>query len=77
MYDFTTELASFAPPRPEQQALFAALAGRQADVDRFLGVLTGAVPIPEFFSPRNLLRILGVRGLAAMALRGRSRAAAG
>jgi 2-polyprenyl-6-methoxyphenol hydroxylase-like FAD-dependent oxidoreductase len=77
MYDFTTELASFAPPRPEQRALFAALAGRQADVDRFLGVLTGTVPMAEFFSPRNLLRILGVRGLAAMALRGRSRAAAG
>jgi 2-polyprenyl-6-methoxyphenol hydroxylase-like FAD-dependent oxidoreductase len=77
MYEFTTELASFAPPRPEQRALFAALAGRPADLDRFLGVLTGTVPMAEFFSPRNLLRILGVRGLAAMALRGRSRAAAG
>jgi hypothetical protein len=77
MYEFTTELASFAPPRPEQQALFAALAHRQADVDRFFGVITGAVPLADFFSPRNLLRILGVRGLAAMALRGRRQAAAG
>jgi 2-polyprenyl-6-methoxyphenol hydroxylase-like FAD-dependent oxidoreductase len=77
MYDFTTELASFAPPRPEQQALFAALARRQADVDRFLGALTGTVPLPEFFAPRNLLRILGVRGLASMALRGRRPAAVG
>ena len=77
MYDLTTELAAFAPPRPEQQALLAALASRQADVDRFLGVLTGTVPPGEFFSARNLLRILGFRGLAAALLRGRPRAAAG
>jgi 2-polyprenyl-6-methoxyphenol hydroxylase-like FAD-dependent oxidoreductase len=42
MYEFTGELASFAPLRAEQQALFAAGAGRQAEIDRFLGVLTGA-----------------------------------
>jgi hypothetical protein len=77
MYDLTTELAAVAPPRPEQQALLAALASRQADVDRFLGVLTGTVPPGQFFSARNLLRILGFRGLAAAALRGRPRAAAG
>jgi 2-polyprenyl-6-methoxyphenol hydroxylase-like FAD-dependent oxidoreductase len=77
MYELTGELASFAPPRPEQQALFAALARRQADVDRFLGVMTGAVPLAEFFAARNMLRLLGVRGLAAMALRGRRQAAAG
>jgi hypothetical protein len=77
MYDFTTELASFAPPRPEQEALFAALARRQADADRFLGALTGTVPLPEFFAPRNRLRILGVRGLASMALRGRRPVAVG
>jgi hypothetical protein len=57
--------------------LFAALARRQADVDRFLGVMTGAVPLAEFFAARNMLRLLGVRGLAAMALRGRRQAAAG
>jgi 2-polyprenyl-6-methoxyphenol hydroxylase-like FAD-dependent oxidoreductase len=73
MYEFTTELAAFGPPRPEQQGLFAALARRQADVDRF----SGAVPLADFFSPRNLLRMLGVRGLPAMALRGRRQAAAG
>jgi 2-polyprenyl-6-methoxyphenol hydroxylase-like FAD-dependent oxidoreductase len=77
MYELTGELASFAPPRSEQQALFAALARRQADVDRFLGVMTGAVPLAEFFSARNMLRLLGIRGLAAMALRGRRQAAAG
>jgi 2-polyprenyl-6-methoxyphenol hydroxylase-like FAD-dependent oxidoreductase len=68
MYDFTTELASFAPPRAEQEALFAALAGRQAEIDRFLGVLTGAVPLAGYLSPGNLLRLLGVRGMAGVAL---------
>jgi 2-polyprenyl-6-methoxyphenol hydroxylase-like FAD-dependent oxidoreductase len=72
MYRFTTELAAFAPPRPEQQAVFAALAGRPAEVDRFLGVMTGAVPIDEFFTPRNLLRLIGVRGMAK-AMLGRRR----
>src|SRR5215216_4420844 len=51
MHELTGELASFAPPRPEQQALFAALARRQADVDRFLGVMTGAVPLAESSRP--------------------------
>jgi 2-polyprenyl-6-methoxyphenol hydroxylase-like FAD-dependent oxidoreductase len=68
MYRFTTDLAAFAPPRPEQRALFAALAARPAEVDRFLGVMTGAVPIEEFFAPRNLLRLIGVRGMATAML---------
>jgi 2-polyprenyl-6-methoxyphenol hydroxylase-like FAD-dependent oxidoreductase len=76
MYRFTCDLASFPPPRPEQQALFAALAGNQAEADRFLGVVTGSVPMDEYFAPRNLLRLLGVRGLGRMLL-GRRRAGAG
>jgi len=40
------------------------MAGNQAQIDRFLGVLTGTVPIREFFSPRNLMSILGLRGMA-------------
>jgi len=74
MYRFTTDLAALAPAGPEQQALFGALADRPAEVDRFLGVLTGTVPIDSFLGPRNLLRLLGVRGMAAVALgRRRSR----
>ena len=67
MYEFTGELASFAPPRAEHQALFAAVAGRQAEIDRFLSVLTGAVPLADYFSPRNLLRLLGPRAMARLA----------
>jgi 2-polyprenyl-6-methoxyphenol hydroxylase-like FAD-dependent oxidoreductase len=77
MYEFTCELATLAPPRPEQQALFGALAGRQDEIDRFLGVLTGSVPLAGYLKPWNLLRVLGVRGMAGVALRGRRPAAVG
>jgi 2-polyprenyl-6-methoxyphenol hydroxylase-like FAD-dependent oxidoreductase len=77
MYEFTTDLAAFGPPTAEQQALFGALEGRQDEIGRFLGVLTGAVPMADYFRPRSLLRVLGVRGLASMALRGRRPAAVG
>ena len=77
MYEFTTELAALGPPGVEQQALFAALAGRQAEIDRFLGVITGAVPLADYLAPGNLLRVLGVRRMAGLALRGRRPAAVG
>jgi 2-polyprenyl-6-methoxyphenol hydroxylase-like FAD-dependent oxidoreductase len=73
MYRFTTELAALGPAGPEQRALFTALAGQPAEVDRFLGVLTGAVPLDGYFTPKNLLRLLGVRGMAGVML-GRLRA---
>ncbi|HZV51593.1 MAG TPA: NAD(P)/FAD-dependent oxidoreductase [Candidatus Dormibacteraeota bacterium] len=71
MYELTLDLASFAPPRPEQRLLFEALEGRPAEVDRFLGVLGGVVPIREYFGPRNLLRLLGPRRMLKAALAGR------
>lgn len=64
MYDFTTALAAFSPPRPADQHLLASLHGRPAEIDRFLGVFAGVTPIREYRSPRNVLRLLGVRGLA-------------
>jgi 2-polyprenyl-6-methoxyphenol hydroxylase-like FAD-dependent oxidoreductase len=77
MYEFTTDLAAFGPPTAEQQALFGALEGRPDEIGRSLGVLTGAVPMADYFRPRSLLRVLGVRGLASIALRGRRPAAVG
>jgi 2-polyprenyl-6-methoxyphenol hydroxylase-like FAD-dependent oxidoreductase len=70
MYDFTTELATFGPPTAAQRALFGALAGRPAEIDRFLGVLTGAVPLRDYLGPANLLRVIGPRGLARVLLAG-------
>jgi 2-polyprenyl-6-methoxyphenol hydroxylase-like FAD-dependent oxidoreductase len=58
MHAFTCQLAPFAPPSPEQQQLFVALRTNPAQIDRFLGAFAGSVPIPEFFAPDNLARIV-------------------
>jgi flavin-dependent dehydrogenase len=59
IYEFTSQLASLEPPPPEMQQLFGALRGNQPDTDRFLGVLTGTTPVPAFFAPENVGRIMG------------------
>jgi 2-polyprenyl-6-methoxyphenol hydroxylase-like FAD-dependent oxidoreductase len=64
MYQFTAQLAEFASPKIEEQALFAALRHNQAATNQFLGMLTGTVPVPEFFAPKNLFKIVGVSGMA-------------
>jgi len=63
MFEFTTDLASFRPRRPEEDLLFRSLAGNQTEIDRFLGVLTGSVPLRDYLSPRNMARIVGLRGM--------------
>jgi 2-polyprenyl-6-methoxyphenol hydroxylase-like FAD-dependent oxidoreductase len=68
MWEFTTQLASFGPPKPEERVLFQALAANQAETDRFFGVITGAVPLREYMVPANLRRIVGMRGFAKIAL---------
>lgn len=35
---------------------------------RFLGVISGAVPLEEYMTPRNLTRIIGLRGMARLTL---------
>ena len=67
MYEFTVDLASFVP-KPGGDVLFPALAASPAQTDRFLGVLTGVEPMSEFLTPRTLLRLVGVRGMARMIL---------
>ncbi len=68
MYDFTARLAAVRPPSPAEMTLFRALARRQEDADAFAGVLTGAVPLRQFMSPRTMIRLVGARGFARLAL---------
>ncbi len=49
-------------------ALFQAVAQRQTDADKFVGALTGAVPLREFMSPRTMVRLVGARGFARLVL---------
>jgi 2-polyprenyl-6-methoxyphenol hydroxylase-like FAD-dependent oxidoreductase len=69
MYDFSTQLASFAPTPPEAEALFAALAGRPAETTRFLGMMTGTVAMEKYFRPGNLIRVIGPAGMLRLAVR--------
>jgi len=66
MYDFTVRLAGFAP-RPADRLLLASLAGRPAEIDRFLGAFSGVIPANRYFAPANVLRLLGTRGLLRLA----------
>jgi 2-polyprenyl-6-methoxyphenol hydroxylase-like FAD-dependent oxidoreductase len=66
IYEFTHQLAALAPPPPEMQQLFGALRYDQKETDRFFGTIAGTVPIPEFFAPENLGRIMAGMQAAAV-----------
>jgi flavin-dependent dehydrogenase len=61
MYEFTATLASLEPPSSEMQQLFDALRDNPAQTNRLFGAIVGTVPIPEFFAPENLGRIIGAQ----------------
>lgn len=59
MYEMTFDLAQIdRPPPPEMQALLAAVARDQAAMDDFVSVQAGTLPIPQFFGPDNVARIM-------------------
>lgn len=64
MYEFTCQQASLEPPPPEMVQLFAALRGNHTETNRFLGVIAGTTPIPSFFSPENIQRIIATASAA-------------
>ncbi|HVN13378.1 MAG TPA: NAD(P)/FAD-dependent oxidoreductase [Kineosporiaceae bacterium] len=72
--DFTAHLARLAAPRPEEQALFEALASSRGDTDAFLAMICDALPVRAFMSPRRIIRLVGVRGLVRL-VTGRARTA--
>jgi flavin-dependent dehydrogenase len=70
IYELTTQFASLAPPSEEQQLLFGALRHNQEQTNRLFGAIVGTVPIPEFFAPENLGRIIGAAPSATAATAG-------
>jgi 2-polyprenyl-6-methoxyphenol hydroxylase-like FAD-dependent oxidoreductase len=54
MYEFTTGLATLAPPPPEMQQLLGAMVGNQPAMDGFVSVVAGTVSPAVFFDPANL-----------------------
>ncbi|HZU07194.1 MAG TPA: NAD(P)/FAD-dependent oxidoreductase [Chloroflexota bacterium] len=67
MYELTCELATLQPPSTEKQQLFTALRHDQEQTNRLFGAFTGSVPIPEFFAPDNISRIMGAAPDGAVA----------
>jgi flavin-dependent dehydrogenase len=65
LYELTCQFAMLRPPSAEQQQLFAALRHDQEQTDRFFGTFVGTVPVPEFFSPENIGRIMGAAQVQA------------
>lgn len=64
MYEMTFGFAQVdQPPQPETQQLLAAVAGNQPAMDDFVSVQAGTLPIPEFFSPDNVGRIMAAQGV--------------
>ena len=62
MYEMTFDFAQIdQPPPPETQRLLAAVAGSQPAMDDFVSVQAGTLPIPEFFSPDNVGRIMAMQ----------------
>lgn len=60
MYEMTFDLAQIdKPPPPETQLLLAAIASDRRAADDFVSVQAGTLPIPEFFAPENVARIMG------------------
>ncbi len=69
MYDFTLDLAAFAPASTGQRLFLAAVAADQQETDRFLGAFAGIVPAERYFTLGTAVRILGSRGIRRLTTR--------
>ena len=63
-YELTSQLATLEPPAPETQQLLAALVHNPEQRSRFFGVLAHTVPVPEFFAPENVEKIMQAAAMA-------------
>jgi 2-polyprenyl-6-methoxyphenol hydroxylase-like FAD-dependent oxidoreductase len=65
MYAMTFDFAQVdQPPPPEMQQLLGAVARSQQAMDDFVSTQAGTLPIPEFFNPENVDRIMAASGAA-------------
>jgi 2-polyprenyl-6-methoxyphenol hydroxylase-like FAD-dependent oxidoreductase len=58
VYEFTTQMATLAPPPPHLQQALGAIVGNQDAMNDFVSVFSGAIPAPEFFAPDNIARYM-------------------
>ncbi len=67
-YALTLDAARMNPYSSEQITLLKGLAGNPGSTQQFFGILTGLVNPNDLFNPQNMIRILGVRGIAKLVL---------
>jgi flavin-dependent dehydrogenase len=67
-YEFIVEHATLEPFAPEFQQVMAALRGNQEATNRFFGVIQNTISWGEFFTPENLMQILGYANVAETAM---------
>jgi flavin-dependent dehydrogenase len=58
MFELTCGFATLEPPPPEMQQLLAAVQRDQEEMDAFVSVMAGTLPVTEFFAPANVDRIV-------------------
>jgi len=58
IYEFTTNLATLAPPPAEMQQLLGAMHGNQDAMDDFVSVVAATLSPVEFFDPESIRRIM-------------------
>lgn len=51
-------MANFEPPPDDQAQLLSAVASDAGASEDFVSMLAGTMPVPEFFAPANLERVL-------------------
>ena len=57
-YDFTCSQAEMNPVRDDERELYEAISSTQVEKDRFVGVYYDVVEVRDFFSQRNVQRLL-------------------
>lgn len=58
LYELTCDLAKLEPAPPDMQQLFGAVQTKQEFMDDFVSVMAATKPVPEFFGPDNVERIM-------------------
>jgi flavin-dependent dehydrogenase len=64
MFELTCGFATLAPPPPDMAMLLQAVAARQETQDQFASMMAGTLPVPAFFAPENVGRIMSAAAAA-------------
>lgn len=67
LYDFTCEFAKIEPPPPQMQQLLGAVSQSPEACKAFASVMAGTLPVPAFFGPDNVARIMREAGQVGVA----------